>query len=450
MARRVPVFFLMTLVVFLLPQSFMCEETGNSTLIKTKPHIPRDFCKDLLNEFSDNVSNYTECINLYARPIAFCLRCRDDYLSVIDSFRTMEEFTQDGVTCKEILTKQDRLGIVMNAYDFVAGPTSLWTEGSCENCYEKNDPDRGIAAHVPILKGLLNDTLSCFSQYMELKPIDKRTHKSISWPIAGVNGSLCVNCSQIYNKLRAYFWSTVVPTNDKKRLSGVCFDLRDEFNMTGLIWTNDFLCEKRLVDWAIVSSAVIPMLVFVLLSYTLEPFILRLVSGEKYQHKATSVLKDVFDQDNNDDEEMKKLHSAKKKNQLVVPDDFDLYGMSAKEFVSKLKYKQQQNDVSYAYLEHADESCFDENDNIQTLLPSTECLKAMSQVKALEIIHKANVGKLKVMSFEENDSFPQFLAMEVPELDLDEEEVQEIFENEIGDAAAAAAGNVSFSTKDEE
>ena len=40
-------------------------------------------------------------------------------------------------------------------------------------------------------------------------------------------GSLCTNCSAVYNEMRKYFWNHVVPSNDKETIGGVCYDIRD-------------------------------------------------------------------------------------------------------------------------------------------------------------------------------------------------------------------------------
>ena len=40
-------------------------------------------------------------------------------------------------------------------------------------------------------------------------------------------GSLCTNCSEVYNEMRKYFWNHVVPSNDKETIGGVCYDIRD-------------------------------------------------------------------------------------------------------------------------------------------------------------------------------------------------------------------------------
>ena len=47
--------------------------------------------------------------------------------------------------------------------------------------------------------------------------------------------ALCSNCSKIYNGLRDFFWEKVVPSNPAGILSGVCYDIRDRFNLTGTV-----------------------------------------------------------------------------------------------------------------------------------------------------------------------------------------------------------------------
>jgi hypothetical protein len=98
------------------------------------PHrIPGEMCKYLLNEFSKAISNYTMCSTKFARPIELCLRCRVNYLSVMRAFSIMEDFHQENVTCNVVLTKQDRLSIIDNMYNFNTGPESLWEMASCKS-----------------------------------------------------------------------------------------------------------------------------------------------------------------------------------------------------------------------------------------------------------------------------------------------------------------------------
>ena len=92
-------------------------------------------CKVVLNKFSEAQADYSECTAHFARPIELCIRCRDEYLGVNRAYSYMEEFEQDNISCKVILTKQDRLGIIPNLWEFHSGPDSLWAKGSCSSEY---------------------------------------------------------------------------------------------------------------------------------------------------------------------------------------------------------------------------------------------------------------------------------------------------------------------------
>ena len=48
-------------------------------------------------------------------------------------------------------------------------------------------------------------------------------------------GSLCTNCSEVYNEMRKYFWNHVVPSNDKETIGGVCYDIRDAVSCRAVI-----------------------------------------------------------------------------------------------------------------------------------------------------------------------------------------------------------------------
>ena len=102
-----------------------------------------------------------------------------------------------------------------------------------------NDPNNLTANHTLTFQSLYAETMECFGHYFKfdlIRPIIGQSRKSNgNWELqAGKlgdkisnNGSLCMNCSMVYNKLREYFWTKVVPSNEQEKLSGVCYDLRD-------------------------------------------------------------------------------------------------------------------------------------------------------------------------------------------------------------------------------
>ena len=119
---------------FPLEKPHQNQDTENKDLTpKIKNQIPKDDCKKLLADFSTCVSNYTECTTVFARPIRLCLRCRDKYLSVMSAYRSMENFKQDNVSCKEVLTNQDRLSIIDHTYQDITDEESIWETASCKS-----------------------------------------------------------------------------------------------------------------------------------------------------------------------------------------------------------------------------------------------------------------------------------------------------------------------------
>ena len=144
----------------------------------------------------------------------------------------MEDFKQDNVSCKVVLTKQDRLGIVENMYHYVTGPESLWVEGSCSNCYFENDPAGLKANHTKNFEELWDKTVLCFRQFINLNLKDADQVLFTMLKDSPVNGSLCLNCSTIYNQMRSYFWDHVVPSSVSNTIGGVCYDIRDRVSVT--------------------------------------------------------------------------------------------------------------------------------------------------------------------------------------------------------------------------
>ena len=125
-------FLVILLPFFSLVVTLSCSN-GTQHNVRTHTHEPKDMCKLVLEKFSQTVSDYTSCVASFARPIELCLRCRDKYVSVGTAYNYMEDFSQDNYTCKEVLTKQDRLNVIGKMYESVIGTDSLWQLASCNS-----------------------------------------------------------------------------------------------------------------------------------------------------------------------------------------------------------------------------------------------------------------------------------------------------------------------------
>ena len=108
------------------------------------------------------------------------------------------------------------------------------------DCYENNDPHDVEANHSITFHNLWQATIDCFSKYTNESIIsptpnpnstdDKNFEdqvKKVTAIFTTTTGSLCTNCSEVYDKMRQYFWTHVVPSNDKETIGGVCYDIRD-------------------------------------------------------------------------------------------------------------------------------------------------------------------------------------------------------------------------------
>ena len=149
--------------------------------------------------------------------------------------------------------------------------TSKWAPFHLfSDCYHENSPLNEKANHTSEFERLWFETLTCFKQYLN---VDFNTDNYLFLETPA-QGHLCTNCSKIYNELRSYFWEYVVPTNDKELLSGVCYDIRDRFNLTGIIWKDTFNCESPPYLWSyLLPTILIANLCFFICVYTFEPFI---------------------------------------------------------------------------------------------------------------------------------------------------------------------------------
>ena len=129
------------------------------------------------------------------------------------------------------------------------------------DCYENNDPHDVEANHSVNFHKLWQATIDCFSKYTNESIINDTTPnpddnfedqvKKLT-TIFETTGSLCTNCSEVYNEMRKYFWNHVVPSNDKETIGGVCYDIRDavSFRVANIFSEKDYLL-------IIISSSII-------------------------------------------------------------------------------------------------------------------------------------------------------------------------------------------------
>lgn len=202
------------------------------------------------------------------------------------------------------MTRQDRLNIIDHIYNDISGIESIWEEASCKNCYENNDPHDVEANHSVNFHKLWQATIDCFSKYTNESIINDTTPnpddnfedqvKKLT-TIFETTGSLCTNCSEVYNEMRKYFWNHVVPSNDKETIGGVCYDIRDAFNYTGTVWKENFNCEPKPATLATVLPAIILTFLMIVLVYTCEPFILSWIFPGKIEQQILIAQQDVYE-----------------------------------------------------------------------------------------------------------------------------------------------------------
>jgi len=209
----------------------------------------------------------------------------------------MEDFKQDNVSCKIVLTKQDRLGILEHEYNYVNGPDSVWEKGSCKNCYTKNDPSDLKANHTTNFEELWDQTILCFRQFIHINLKDEDQPLLTKKHDGKINGSLCQNCSEIYDKMRKYFWNHVVPSTASGTIGGVCYDIRDRFNVTGIIWKEDFDCEPQPDALPHSWPAILFAVLCLVLTYTCEPCLYPYFFPKKATQRVDVVQPDVYDGD---------------------------------------------------------------------------------------------------------------------------------------------------------
>ena len=102
----------------------------------------------------------------------------------------------------------------------------VYLQFSYLDCYAKNDPEELKANHTTNFEELWDKTLICFRQFIHLHLNDEEKPLYTMKNHDG-NASLCQNCSEIYNRMRHYFWDNVVSSTDSGTIGGVCYDIRD-------------------------------------------------------------------------------------------------------------------------------------------------------------------------------------------------------------------------------
>ena len=144
------------------------------------------------------------------------------------------------------------------------------------DCYENNDPTTNRKANTTTeFEKRWNQTMTCFKGF--LKPDDLSPEMTLADLVTEhdiKDKILCQNCSEVYNSLRNFFWEKVVPSNPEGILSGVCYDIRDRFNLTGQIWKETFDCEPMPESWKFLLPGIVFTIFIIMLTYVCEPKIL--------------------------------------------------------------------------------------------------------------------------------------------------------------------------------
>ena len=206
-------------------------------------------CKLLLEKFSESSSNFTLCANQFARPIHMCRECKDDFINVRKYYNALLHSKQDDINCKDIMTSQDKVEVIQETYEFIAGRDGLWSRGHCSLCYT-----------APLTKDslLTNDTLAYFALFRSVQDCFD-SHPNNSMPNSTTKSEACSECAIDYYNLLKFYKDNFVGKSGQ--VDGVCFDILDAMNSTQHWWgTGYYHCGRTIRGSAPLISAVVLVL----------------------------------------------------------------------------------------------------------------------------------------------------------------------------------------------
>jgi len=118
----------------------------------------------------------------------------------------------------------------------------------------------------------------------------------------------------------------VVPSSPEGTLSGVCYDIRDRFNLAGQIWKETFNCEPMPSSWKFVLPVIFGTFLIIFLTYVCEPWILPYFFPSRVQETVALVQQDIYDGE------------ITEGNEDFVQGNFEVVpGVSADEYIQRFK-----------------------------------------------------------------------------------------------------------------
>jgi hypothetical protein len=200
-------------------------------------------CHEIMDTFSIAASQFILCANAHAKPISMCRECFPFYMNVTQSYEDMKTHSESGVSCIKILTSQDRLEIIEETYEYIAGKKStqgtvnndqkgLWHKGNCESCFstpfDKNSVLSATTVDFFARHAIVNQ---CFQKFPYKENIPRNSSKA------------CQVCQHYYQNLSEFYLEFILE-KEAPFIDDACIDIVDAMNMTQRQWGEKYNCGR--------------------------------------------------------------------------------------------------------------------------------------------------------------------------------------------------------------
>eukprot|EP00088_Acartia_fossae_P012661 TRINITY_DN16548_c0_g1_i1.p1 TRINITY_DN16548_c0_g1~~TRINITY_DN16548_c0_g1_i1.p1 ORF type:complete len:350 (-),score=43.27 TRINITY_DN16548_c0_g1_i1:122-1171(-) len=202
-------------------------------------------CHEILDRFSLAASQFILCANEHAKPISMCKDCFPYYINLTTSYKDLKTHKENKMSCMDILTSQDRLEIVQETYQYIAGKKppkgiiastgkqGLWSKGNCESCY--SSPFRADSVLSAV-------TVDFFSRHTIVKDCFKKFPYQEDIPRN--SSQACQVCQPFYQNL-SDFYEEYVLDDEAPFICDVCIDIVDAMNLTQRQWGEKYNCGRK-------------------------------------------------------------------------------------------------------------------------------------------------------------------------------------------------------------
>jgi len=202
-------------------------------------------CHQILDTFSIASSQFILCANANAKPISMCRACVHSYINVTQAYEDLKITSESGVSCMEVLTNQDRLEILEETYEYIAGKKStkgisnsnlqgLWNKGNCGSCFSTPFDKNSVLSAITVDFFARHDIVNqCFKKF----PYEENVPRNKS--------AACQVCQPFYQNLSEFYVEYIIDVEEESYICEACIDIVDAMNMTQRQWGQKYNCGRK-------------------------------------------------------------------------------------------------------------------------------------------------------------------------------------------------------------